>query len=877
MTSSQRWEQIKEVLEAAIALPDEQRTTYLEGKCGSDVDLRAEVESLITYHEKAGSEFLNVAVPQLMNLSPLAMLPPVGSLLGPYRIIREIGRGGMGVVVMAEDIRFSRKVAIKLITPELSRSEYATARFLREAKLVASLDHPNIARLLDSGTTQDQAPYFVMEFVEGQPICQYCDRQKLSITERLELFCKVCTAVQYAHQQLIIHRDIKPSNVLVTSDGTPKLLDFGIAKILNFDALPEEGDATLTVFRIMTPSYASPEQVKGQAMTTASDVYSLGVVLYELLTGRSPYQSGSNTQEIARAVCDTEPQRPSLTIHETKAPGNSASKTGSMGVSSDRQSTPERHRKRLRGDLDNIVLMALRKEPSRRYPSVEQLREDVRRHLEDLPVVARKDTLHYRTTKFVSRHKAGVVASVVMASALLGGLAITMHEARVARLQRARAERRFNDVRKLANSLIFELHDSIRDLPGTMPARKLLVSRALEYLDSLSQEASGDLALQRELASAYDRLGDVLGYSGAANLGDFSGALQSYKKAIAIREASAAASPNDEQILGDLLSDYFRVSFALQDSGDYAGALDDLQKALPLAQQFVAAHSGTKYQDWLAGFYWQTASVQRQAGDYTHALENYRQAASIRERFAADVHATPLTHYHLGADYIGLGLMLYRTGNLDQGLQTLRNGVHIAEEASAADPSNATFREYLGESYSLLAPELEKHGDLDEALDYNRKAAQIFDELMTADPTNALAKDNFGCVEAALGQELILAGKIQQALPHIKKAVTVFEGVGVRNRYAIAGLAGSYSVMGTAYATLSEKDARSSEKAKHLREAESWYSKSLNAWQQEPDHGAVDPLGGDEASAQVAQKLAKCQAALAELKSVTAMAVPERP
>jgi serine/threonine protein kinase len=308
----------------------------------------------------------------------------------------------------------------------------------------------------------------------------------------------VCSAVQYAHQRLIIHRDIKPSNILVTSAGTPKLLDFGIAKILDTEAVGQL-DPTLTIFRALTPGYASPEQVKGEPITTASDLYSLGVVLYELLTGCHPYRRPNSTaQDISRAVCEVEPEKPSTAVKKRNV-DESAGECHSYAADS-QDNSARKLSKRLRGDIDNIVLMALRKEPQRRYTSVEQFAEDIRRHLENLPVLARKDTVGYRTSKFINRHKAGVVAAILLTLILLGALAITLWEARVAReqaavarSQEARAERRFNDVRKLANSLIFEVHDSIRNLPGATQARKLVVSRALEYLDSLSARPAATL------------------------------------------------------------------------------------------------------------------------------------------------------------------------------------------------------------------------------------------------------------------------------------------------------------------------------------------------------------------------------------------------
>jgi len=306
---SERWQQVRDILDGAIALPRTERAAYLDKHCTDDLDLRREVESLIQSHDEAGSVFLNTPAADLEGLP--AMPTRIGRRIGVYQIVCEIGHGGMGEVYRAvrADGQYEKEVAIKLV-----RGGFDTAavleRFRHERQILASLDHPNIARLYDGGTTEDGLPYLVMELIEGEPIDEYCEEHDLSINERLKLFTQVCAAVQYAHQRLVIHRDIKPSNILVTADGVPKLLDFGIAKILDSTAGVET-----TLVRPMTPEYASPEQVRGEPITTATDVYSLGVVLYRLLTGKSPYPETTRTPlELARMICEVEPARPSSAL-----------------------------------------------------------------------------------------------------------------------------------------------------------------------------------------------------------------------------------------------------------------------------------------------------------------------------------------------------------------------------------------------------------------------------------------------------------------------------------------------------------------------------------------------------------------------------------
>ena len=598
--------------------------------------------------------------------------------------------------------------------------------------------------------------------------------------------------MQYAHQRLIIHRDLKPGNILVRPDGTPKLLDFGIAKLLDTDPASQFSEPTMSMVRLLTTSYASPEQIRGETLTTVSDVYSLGVLLYELLSGQHPYRmEGSAPHEVAKAVCEFEPEKPS-------AAGNGSS---------------EKSHRDLRGDLDNIVLMALRKEPSRRYSSTEHLAADIHRHLDHLPVLARKDTATYRLSKFVSRHKLVVVASVVVSISILGGLAIALYEAHVARVQaelarqqRTRAERRFNDVRKLANSLMFDIHDSIRDLPGATTARTLLVKRALEYLDSLSQEASGDAALQQELAAAYDRVGDVLGYDGAANQGDFAGAIQNYNKALAIRESAASTNPNSPQMQSELINNYFRLSFALQSAGDYEQALADLHKALPVAQKLASGNHEPKFQDWLAGIHWQSANVLAARADYAAALEEYRAGASIREPIALTPNASASIRTHLAADYNGAGHMLWRTRQTEQALDISKKSARILEEVSGSSPNNATLREYLGETYSLMQTVLRERGDPDGSMEYGLKAHEIFKRLVASDPSNSLATDNLGFTGLQMGEALTTKGQITAAQTYIRHAMNLFEGMPNKTRYNLAGQAESYAALAETYEALAERE-----------------------------------------------------------------------
>jgi len=440
---SERWQTVERLYHAVMECEESQRATFLSRACGGDEGLRREVESLVAYGNRAGrfieGSALGVVAPALARdggdrQDPTAeecriVEKMIGKRISQYRIVEQLGSGGMGEVYRAvrADDQYQKQVAIKLVRAGES-SGFVIGRFKNERQILANFDHPNIARLLDGGATDEGVPYFVMELVEGQPIDKYCDAHKLGVPARLTLFLQVCSALDYAHQHQIIHRDIKPANILVSAEGVPKLLDFGIAKILDRDVLGGTVGATQTVFRAFTPEYASPEQIKAEPIRPASDVYSLGVVLYELLTGHRPYLFKTRMpSEIEQAICEEEPLKPSTVVtrveEQTLADGTTTSITPEE-ISGARGSDPKQMHSRLLGDLDAIVMTALRKEPHRRYASVDDLSEDIRKHLEGLPIAARPSTLAYRGTKFVRRHRELAVSALVfLVLVLLGGLA----------------------------------------------------------------------------------------------------------------------------------------------------------------------------------------------------------------------------------------------------------------------------------------------------------------------------------------------------------------------------------------------------------------------------------------------------------------------
>ncbi len=667
-----------------------------------------------------------------------------GNRIGPYKIRREIGRGGMGAVYLAErdDEHYRQQVAIKLIKPGLG-GDGIRRRFRNEMQILADLNHANIARLFDAGETADGQPYLVMEYVEGSPINSYCEEKQLSTEQRLDLFCTVCAAVQYAHQHLVIHRDIKPGNILVTSDGVPKLVDFGIAKLLHQTA-SLASDLTATAMPFMTPHYASPEQLRGESVTTATDVYSLGVVLYELLSGRSPYRFKSRVpHEMAKTICDDE---------------------------------PEKTQKRLNADLDNIVLMAMRKEPQRRYSSAEQFAEDIRRHLNGLPVRARPDTFTYRAGKFIRRRKMAVAAAVLVALTLLVGIIATTWQASVARAERARSERRFNEVRQLANSIVFEVHDSVANLPGSTPARSLIVQRGLKYLDSLSKDAAGDRGLQRELAAAYEKLGAVQYTPTVAHLGDLPGALESHRKAAALREALVAADPSNRDYRRDLLDSYWFIATLVGAQGDMAGELEIVRRQLP-ARRELAETEQTGFLDRynLAATYTAMGVLLIQMGDSQGTLENQREALRLRKEIAALDPDAARARRALTISYEYLGLALDHAGDTQGALEMQQRGLQTRESLVAADPLNTDLRLMLNESYRYVGDLLFKLGNRDGARDYYRKQLALTREMVASEPANAQFRRNEAVALINMGNLEADSGNNAKALAHYQDALRIRE------------------------------------------------------------------------------------------------------
>ena len=859
------WTQVRDVVDAALDLPHAERGEYLDRACPQP-ELRKYVDSLILSYDRAGS-FLETPVSVVDNArSGEEEGLWVGRRLGPYEIVQEIGRGGMGAVYRAvrADDQYQKQVAIKLVRG--IHTTFTLSRFRAERQILATLEHPNIARLLDGGTTDEGIPYFVMELVEGVPIDQYCDEQRLAVRERLQLFRSVCSAVEYAHQKLIVHRDLKPGNILINKEGVPKLLDFGIAKILSPDSVSSEPELTVPFLRVMTPEYASPEQLAGEPITTVSDVYSLGVILYILLTGRRPYELDTRRpDEMATAVRDTEPLRPSvvaLRAADTRQIGQTTQGITPESVALARGVKPQKLRRQLAGDLDNIVQMALRKQPERRYVSVEQFSEDIRRHLEGLPIRARRETFGYRAQKFISRNRIAVTAGVFIAVTLVAGSLATLHEARIARAQEAKADRRFQDVRQLANSLLFELHDGIANLPGATPVRKRMVGEALKYLDSLSKEAKGDRSLELELASAYDKIGDVQGLPHEANLGDQAGALASYEKALSIRESLVKENPADAKVLRELIGGYIRLSDLQWSLGEQLLALETVRKEIPTADKLFALEPNSpENKEVIARSHVDQGYKEAMLGDQSGGLKILEQGINMFEEIASEHpnDAGPRRSLAITYGRIAEIQRMHSTGYADS-LASFRKAIEALKPAIAADPNNAEVRRISAYYEHAIGELLGDLGQTNAAISQENVALASFHAMARADPANVQLQVDVARVRGHIGSLLVKSGEPRRAVSELQESIAALSRMqDAKNPRSYAGYALITDQLwaGKAYVALAARSSAANNTAA-CRQAESWFRLCLPQF--ESLRNAEPYYEGAERSDEIRRELSHCTA-----------------
>jgi eukaryotic-like serine/threonine-protein kinase len=835
----ERWQHVKQVLGATLDRDPSERSSFLAEVCGSDIDLRAEVESLLESHEEAGLFMDQPAI----DARALDGDDLTGKTVGSYRIVSKIGQGGMGTVYKAvrADDQFQQQVAIKLLNRGMDTA-FIVRRFRNERQILASLDHPNIARLLDGGATSAGLPYFVMEYIDGVPLHEWCDAHRLSITERLKLFRKVCAAVHYAHQNLVVHRDLKPSNILVNAEGQPKLLDFGIAKLLSADDGSGAGDPTITMYRMMTPDYASPEQVRGERITTASDIYSLGVILYELLTGHRPYRVATQApSEIEEMVCMREPDKPSTVIQKVEEV-KGASVTPEV-VSKTREGSPEKLCRRLRGDLDNIIMMAMRKEPERRYVSAGQLSTDIRRHLEGFAVIARADTVVYRASKFVRRHRMSVGAAALVMLALVGGIIATAWQAHVANLERMKAEHRFNDVRELANSFIFDLHDKIESLPGSTSARELLVQKALKYINSLAHESKGDPTLERELAEVYLKIGDVQGRPYKANLGNTAGALDSYQKAFEILRRLSAGDPANEDVKRRLAASHDDLCAVYEAMGRAGGAEDHCREALDLRRQISAAQPDNRIKRReLADAHTDFANALQLSGKWSEVKDHRNQAIAIYQELSAADPVDQDAQMSLSNAYMKLGRTLILTKEYAVALVQQRKSLDLNVSLVQQSPADPRRNLNLSFCYFFIAALESRLGNPARALELSRKALEMREDLATADPQDARLRMELAASYGQVGSILTETGDARVAEQQLQKRLAIEQGLlatdPIRTEHE-TGVAEAEEQLGALETRLADKAGSEADRLRHFRAARAWYQKASDIYRELQSRGTL--------------------------------------
>jgi non-specific serine/threonine protein kinase/serine/threonine-protein kinase len=731
-------QRLEQLFHEASQIPDGEVAEFVARHCQGDDALRQKVMSLLGAAREAGTSWDRGAMAMEARHSAAHIDPArPGEFFGPYRIIRRIAAGGMGSVYEAvrDDPEFQMGVAIKFVQQGLD-DPAAGERFRSERQILAQLEHPNIARLIDGGTTAEGTPYLVMEYVDGERIDAFVASKNLTRSERLELFRDVCDAVQHAHRHLVVHRDLKPGNILVTSEGSPKLLDFGIAKLLNAES------HTLTV-QALTPEYASPEQLRGGRITTASDIYSLGVLLFVLLTGRTPYRAtAGQTVDLVRAISEEDPvwEPPGL-IH---------------------------------GDLRSILARALAKEPEHRYASVEQFAEDVQRYVRGYPVVARAPSRWYRAARFCARNKGFVATAAALVMAIAAGFAVSAWQAWRASQQAELANRRLADARRLIYSVIHDIQPKLARIDGTVAVRAAMVDQTMGYLEAMSKDAADNPALLRELVDGYLELARLTGGGGSANVGSAEKAGQILKKAEALLDTLLRLEPSNRasmQLANSLYSAAARheLQYGLQETAHvYA------RRALETAERLSTASGADRAsQEPVARA--ATALADVLTGDPDQKIALYERSASIWDRLLAEHPAdSTALRTNLALMYRNLSNLWVVKRDFQRAIDLAAKARDLDEERVRADPTSPAARLNLAFDLGALAYAYDGNKDYRRAVEVQRANVAIREAIVKANPDDFRAGERLAFALQFLAREETATHEDDRALRDFRRALELY-------------------------------------------------------------------------------------------------------
>lgn len=810
--TSEHWDQVKNLLVQAMELSPEKRAAFLDRACGGDRAMREEIEALLCEENVIPSSFLQSPpyVDDSGNPGHSAGdapggVPWAGQVFAErFQLIHKLGEGGMGQVWLAEQTSPVRRLlALKLIKAGMY-DESIVKRFQAERQSLAIMDHPNIAKVFEAGATGQGQPYFVMEYVPGLPITEYCDQRKLKIVDRLELFIQACEGVQHAHQKAIIHRDLKPANILVVEiDGkpVPRVIDFGLAKTTT----PQVSQTLFTQIGhfVGTPGYMSPEQADPNVkdIDTRTDVYSLGAILYVLLAGAHPFDVKAAEKlpldEMLRKLREDEPPSPSARVG---ADWETASATAeSRGIE------PRQLANLLRGDLDWITMKALEKDRTRRYGTPSELAADIRRYLNHETVSARPASTGYRLRKYVRRHQALVAGIATVILVLAAGVAVSTFEAlragqarQAALSERDLEQRRFNDVHRMAREVIFNLQNQLAAIPGTTQVRKDLAAVAINYLDALAKDATADRALQGELAAAYLRIGSIQGSSNTANLGDLPAALESYSKAERLAQALVAQYPSS-RAKGLLTETLMAQAYAAKDAKQGAKATAKATEALAIARERVRSDPTSADAQIQLGSALQCAAVFSSIRDSVHYLE---EEASMFEALLARDPGNPDRRRNAALAHKYAASFLISNGDLDPAFAHLKRAEELDGSAVRASPNNPDRKMALAIDLSQWGEYYQGKRDFAKAIQYTRASLAIRRELASADPKDNWAQEKLSYILTRLG-DLQMQVSARDALASYQQASSIAQQLQIKS-VREQRLAFSMSGMGNAYRKLGD-------------------------------------------------------------------------